>query len=238
MDEARVERARRRSRSQPLLARDRRAQGHGRRAAHDRRAARAEHRRARSASAAIARQPRAQRRSSPTSTRRGLGLPDRDYYLKPEPRFAEAREKYRAHMRRHVPAGRRHETAGQGRRRAGLRAWRRRWPRPRSTTSALRDPKATDHKMTFAELQKLAPRFDWAAYFDAAGIAAGATSTCASRSSCRSSTGSWRETPLADLEDVPRLAPAELGGARRSPTPFVEENFALLRAPTWAGRRR
>src|SRR5438034_1959542 len=28
----------------------------------------------------------------------GLGLPDRDYYFKPEPRFQEAREKYRAHV--------------------------------------------------------------------------------------------------------------------------------------------
>src|SRR5258708_23953955 len=28
----------------------------------------------------------------------GLGLPDRDYYLKPEPRFKEAREKYVAHI--------------------------------------------------------------------------------------------------------------------------------------------
>jgi putative endopeptidase len=26
----------------------------------------------------------------------GLGMPDRDYYLKPEPRFKEAREKYLA----------------------------------------------------------------------------------------------------------------------------------------------
>src|SRR4029453_13652540 len=28
----------------------------------------------------------------------GLGMPDRDYYLKPEPRFVEAREKYAAHV--------------------------------------------------------------------------------------------------------------------------------------------
>ena len=35
---------------------------------------------------------------------------------------------------------------------------------------SLRDPQATDHKTTIAELQKLAPRFDWTAYFDAARI--------------------------------------------------------------------
>src|SRR5260370_27957600 len=28
----------------------------------------------------------------------GLGMPDRDYYVKPEPRFVEAREKYVAHV--------------------------------------------------------------------------------------------------------------------------------------------
>ncbi len=35
----------------------------------------------------------------------GLGLPDRDYYLKPEPRFKEAREKYRRARDQHVQAG-------------------------------------------------------------------------------------------------------------------------------------
>jgi putative endopeptidase len=35
---------------------------------------------------------------------------------------------------------------------------------------ALRDPAATDHKITFAALQKLTPHFDWAAYFEAAGV--------------------------------------------------------------------
>ena len=38
---------------------------------------------------------------------------------------------------------------------------------------ALRDPKATDHKMTMAELQKLTPRFDWSASFKTLGIAPG-----------------------------------------------------------------
>jgi endothelin-converting enzyme/putative endopeptidase len=30
----------------------------------------------------------------------GLGMPDRDYYLKPEPRFVEARAKYLEHMQK------------------------------------------------------------------------------------------------------------------------------------------
>ena len=35
---------------------------------------------------------------------------------------------------------------------------------------ALRDPKATDHKMSMADLQKLTPRFDWGASFKTLGI--------------------------------------------------------------------
>ena len=33
-----------------------------------------------------------------------------------------------------------------------------------------RNPQATAHKTTFAELQKLTPRLDWAGYFDAAQL--------------------------------------------------------------------
>jgi endothelin-converting enzyme/putative endopeptidase len=38
---------------------------------------------------------------------------------------------------------------------------------------ALRDPKATDHKTTFADLQKMTPHFPWAAYYKAANVTAG-----------------------------------------------------------------
>ena len=93
----------------------------------------------------------------------GLGMPDRDYYVKTEARFQDAREKYRAHVARLF----------------GLAGW----PKADSDAAtetvfriekqlaeasldnvALRDPAATDHKMTLADLQKLTPAFDWAAF--------------------------------------------------------------------------
>ena len=40
------------------------------------------------------------------------------------------------------------------------------------TPAALRDPIANYHKMSVAELQKLAPHFQWAAYFSQRGVAA------------------------------------------------------------------
>jgi endothelin-converting enzyme/putative endopeptidase len=102
----------------------------------------------------------------------GLSLPDRDYYLKPDARFAEAREKYLEHVAatfrlagyREAPAKRSAQLVFE-QEKALAEASLGRVER--------RDPKAIDHKMTFAELQKLAPRFDWAAYFEAAGIPKG-----------------------------------------------------------------
>ena len=38
---------------------------------------------------------------------------------------------------------------------------------------ALRDPQQTDHKMAFAQLQKLAPSFDWNGYYSATGLRPG-----------------------------------------------------------------
>jgi endothelin-converting enzyme/putative endopeptidase len=99
----------------------------------------------------------------------GLGLPDRDYYLKDEPRFQEAREKYREHVARMLeltgtPSAAAKEAA------ATIFDQEKALAEASLDNVSLRDPKATDHKATFADLQKLAPRFDWAAYFDAARI--------------------------------------------------------------------
>jgi endothelin-converting enzyme/putative endopeptidase len=52
----------------------------------------------------------------------GLGLPDRDYYLKPDDRFVEARAKVPRAHREDVRAGRIGAGRGQCRRRVGLRA--------------------------------------------------------------------------------------------------------------------
>jgi endothelin-converting enzyme/putative endopeptidase len=94
----------------------------------------------------------------------GLGLPDRDYYLKPEARFKEAREKYVAHIAAML----------------ALAGWDKKSATAASQTIltmetklaeasldnvALRDPAATDHNTTFAQLQAMSPHFDWAAYF-------------------------------------------------------------------------
>jgi endothelin-converting enzyme/putative endopeptidase len=99
----------------------------------------------------------------------GLGLPDRDYYLKPDQRFVEAREKYIAHI------GKMFALAGDSEEKANSEAmaiveFETQLANASLDNVALRDPAATDHKMTFAELQKLTPDFDWAYFYKRVGV--------------------------------------------------------------------
>jgi endothelin-converting enzyme/putative endopeptidase len=100
----------------------------------------------------------------------GLGLPDRDYYLRAEPRFANAREQYVAYVRRLF------ELAGAGaaqaeRAAAAVMKIETTLAEARMSRVELRDPKATDHPADLAALARLAPHFDWALEFRALGVA-------------------------------------------------------------------
>ena len=99
----------------------------------------------------------------------GLGLPDRDYYLKPEKRFVEARAGYLVHVAKILELAGASSTDAKSAAdtvmtiETGL-------SKPSLDNVALRDPNLTDHKMTFAQLQQLTPHFDWKAYYARAKI--------------------------------------------------------------------
>jgi endothelin-converting enzyme/putative endopeptidase len=93
----------------------------------------------------------------------GLGLPDRDYYLKTDQRSSELRDKYVAAIQKELTlAGEPAEQAA-----ADARA-------VLSIETALatamldrvkrRDPASTQHRMTINELQALSPNFNWRKY--------------------------------------------------------------------------
>ena len=99
----------------------------------------------------------------------GLDMPDRDYYLKADDRFKEAREKYRVHVANIF------KLAGSSEADAKSAAdtvfqFETKLAENSLDNVALRSPEATDHKTTFAELQKMTPHFDWNAYFDNAKL--------------------------------------------------------------------
>jgi endothelin-converting enzyme/putative endopeptidase len=99
----------------------------------------------------------------------GLGLPDRDYYMKDEPRFVEARAKYLVHVAKMFTLAGRDEAAAK-RAADTVMAIELGYARATLDNVALRDPTATDHTMTVAQLQQLTPSFDWSAYDAAAGL--------------------------------------------------------------------
>ncbi|HEU5454027.1 MAG TPA: M13 family metallopeptidase [Terriglobales bacterium] len=96
----------------------------------------------------------------------GLGLPDRDFYFKDDEKSKETRQKYLDHVAATFRlAGWDAKTAAAGaqtvmRMETALAG-------ASMTNVELRDPKATDHKMTVAEVQQLTPHFQWKQYFAA-----------------------------------------------------------------------
>ena len=83
-------------------------------------------------------------------------MPDRDYYLRDEPRFKNAREKYLAyaqHMLTLAGSSEREATAAVG----GVMKIETALAQARLSRIELRDPQVVDHPMSFAALRKLSP---------------------------------------------------------------------------------
>ena len=98
-----------------------------------------------------------------------LGLLSRDHYLNPEPRFAAVREKYRAHVATVLELGGMPEARAS---KAGeeVFAFEKRLAEASLDGATAADPAATAHRTTYAQLKRLAPRFDWDRYFDEAKL--------------------------------------------------------------------
>ena len=155
----------------------------------------------------------------------GLGLPDRDYYLKPEPRFEEAREKYVGHVTRMF------KLAGSDQKSAAAAAqtimvMETKLAEASLDNVALRDPAATDHNTTFAQLQAMAPHVDWAGYFRHQQIPTDVDMNVDEPKFLEEVDRQMHETPLADWKLY--LKWQLLNSVANSlSAPFVEENFAF-----------
>ncbi len=98
----------------------------------------------------------------------GLGLPDRDYYTKDDPKSKEIRVRYVQHVAEmlHLLG----DSTDQAQREAqNIMALETALAKASMTNVETRDPVATYHKMTRDELQQLTPSFSWAEYFAAIG---------------------------------------------------------------------
>jgi endothelin-converting enzyme/putative endopeptidase len=99
----------------------------------------------------------------------GLGLPDRDYYTKDDPKSKETRERYVQHVQKmFVLIGDSEEKAKQEA--ATVMRVETALAQASLTGVERRDPHKITNKMKVADLQKLAPNFDWTAYFSASQV--------------------------------------------------------------------
>jgi putative endopeptidase len=104
----------------------------------------------------------------------GLGLPDRDYYLKDDPESQNLRKAYVAHVAKMFellgdkPADAATEAATVMRIETAL-------AQGQMTRVERRDPPKLYHKMSVEDLQKLAPAFLWNIYFTKSGMGSLAT---------------------------------------------------------------
>jgi putative endopeptidase len=100
----------------------------------------------------------------------GLGLPDRDYYVKTDKQSQETRDRYVAHVGRMLQlAG---ESAADAKRDAGtVMAIETAMAQASLTRVEKREPHNLFHKMSTAQFRALAPSFDWNAYFGALPLA-------------------------------------------------------------------
>jgi len=103
----------------------------------------------------------------------GLGMPDRDYYLKPDDaKLADAKAKYLAHVEKVL------EMAGDKAAVFNARSildFETELAKVQWTKVELRDPIKAYNKVTLADMAKVAPDYDWNSYLQATGIAGKAT---------------------------------------------------------------
>ncbi|MDQ6925993.1 MAG: M13 family metallopeptidase, partial [Candidatus Eremiobacteraeota bacterium] len=166
----------------------------------------------------------------------GLGLPDRDYYLKTDARSQELRTKYVAHVARMLelagtPAVEAQEAAGR------VLALETAMARAQMSRVDMRDPNKIYHRMTLADAQRITPDFVWTRYLDETG----APRTLASSTLVNVMQPAYFAAvdTLLSREPVSTWRPylhyhALEGAAPALPTPFAQEAFNFQRNFTGA----
>ncbi|HEX9171788.1 MAG TPA: M13-type metalloendopeptidase [Telluria sp.] len=103
----------------------------------------------------------------------GLGMPDRDYYLKADDaKLASALAKYRVHVEKMLALAGTKNAAADAR---AIVAFETALAKVQWTKVENRDPVKTYNKVELAKMAELAPGYDWKAFMDAAGISAKAS---------------------------------------------------------------
>ncbi len=125
----------------------------------------------------------------------GLGLPDRDYYLKPD--YQVQRAAYLAYVERALGMAGVVDPAAAARTVLDLET---RIAEVSWAADERRDVEKTSNPMTLAELQAYAPGLDWAAYFTAADAPVAPRVILGEKSAVKDIAQVFADTPLATLK--------------------------------------
>ncbi len=155
----------------------------------------------------------------------GLGLPDRDYYLKPEKRFVDARAGYLKHVANILRLAGSSETEAAASAQIVM-TFETALAKASLDNVALRNPTSTDHKLGFDQLQKLTPHFDWTAYYRSASIAPAALNV-EQPAFLKEIERQLVDTSLADWKTYLRWQVLN-NFADNLSQPFVDEHFAFF----------
>jgi putative endopeptidase len=157
----------------------------------------------------------------------GLGLPDRDYYLKEDAKSKEIRERYRQHVEKVFRlAGENPATAKKSadtvlRMEIAL-------AKPQLTRVERRDPYQLKHKMNIAELHQIAPRLDWRMYYRQLEYPSFEIVNLATPDYFRALNHQLASEPLANWKTYLRFHVVDSFSPYLS-SAFVDENFAFYR---------
>ncbi len=153
----------------------------------------------------------------------GLGMPDRDYYLKTDENTKSIRENYKSLIKKSfMLTGVDSATAEKNA--ENIIALETKLAKASMSRTEQRDPKKIYHKMTVKELISLAPEFEWNNYFDLVGDAKPGDINVAQPDFFKEVSNIIKNTPLPTLKDylqwnIIRSASPYLSD------PFVEANF-------------
>ncbi|MGA8836706.1 MAG: M13 family metallopeptidase, partial [Candidatus Sulfotelmatobacter sp.] len=155
----------------------------------------------------------------------GLGLPDRDYYLKDDPKSVDLRKAYVAHVQKMFqllgdqPDVAAAESQTVMRIETAL-------AKGSMTRVERRDPKNLDHKMTSAEFEKISPDFQWQVYFTKVGLPSLSSLNVTSPNFFKTMNEELGKESLADWKVYLRWHLVHKDAPFLS-SPFVNENFAF-----------
>jgi putative endopeptidase len=153
----------------------------------------------------------------------GISLPDRDYYLKTDPKSVERRDKYVEHVTRmftllgETPA----EAASDAQRVLNAETA---LAQAYMDRTLRRDPKNLDHKMSRAAAAALAPNLELAGYFTATGAPAFLELNVANPGFFQGVNQALETLPLEDWKAYLRWRVLR-SAANRLSAAFVEENY-------------